>query len=99
MKRLISPLLVLLMLLANFAFVHAAPPEYTVQGSVNLAPSNPQLTTVDPFANGLSPANPLKPKRPFWYVVDKNGLTIMGLRTETTGALMVGGPPIDVVKN
>jgi hypothetical protein len=100
MKRLTIPLLVLLMLVANLASVHAAPPpQYTVQGIVNLAPSTPQLTAVDPFANGLTPVNPLKPKRPFWYVADKNGLTIMGLRTERTGALMVGGPPIDVVKD
>jgi hypothetical protein len=75
------------------------PPQYAVQESVNLAPSTPQFTVVDPFANGLTPSNPLKPARPFWYSVDKDGLTIMGLRTETTGALMVGGPPIHVVKN
>jgi hypothetical protein len=66
---------------------------------VNLAPSTPEFTVVDPFKNGLTPNNPLKPARPFWYSVDKNGLTIMGLRTETTGALMVGGPPIHVVEN
>ncbi len=67
--------------------------------TVSLSTSNPQLTVVDPFANGLTPSNPLKPPRPFWYVVDKNGLTIVGLRTEKTGALMVGGPPIDVKEN
>lgn len=77
-------------------------PQFAPLFSVSLDPShpsNPAFTAVDPFANGLTPSNPLKPPRPFWYSVDKYGLTIMGLRTETTGALMVGGPPINVVAN
>jgi hypothetical protein len=73
--------------------------QYGLHSTVNLAPSTPEFTTVDPFKNGLTPSNPLKPARPFWYSVDRYGLTIMGLRTETTGALMVGGPPIHVVEN
>jgi hypothetical protein len=73
--------------------------QYGLHSTVSLAPSTPELTAIDPFRNGLTPSNPLKPPRPFWYSVDKNGLTIMGLRTETTGALMVGGPPINVVEN
>jgi len=73
--------------------------QYGLYSTVNLAPSTPEFTVVDPFKNGLTPNNPLKPARPFWYSVDKNGLTIVGLRTETTGALMVGGPSIHVVEN
>lgn len=77
----------------------AAIGQYGLHSTVSLTPSAPEFTAVDPFRNGLTPSNPLKPARPFWYSVDKNGLTIMGLRTETTGALMVGGPPIHVVEN
>jgi len=73
--------------------------QYGVHETVNLAPSTPEFTAVDPFRNGLTPSNPLKPARPFWYTVDRYGLTIVGLRTETTGPLMVGGPPINVVEN
>lgn len=50
-----------------------------VQGSVsvNLAPSTPLLTAVDPYANAANSADGLKPYRPFWYSVDQKGLTIL----------------------
>lgn len=73
--------------------------QYAPLFSVGIPLASPLFTAVDPFANGLTPSNPLKPPRPFWYSVDQYGLTIMGLRTETTGNLMVGGPPINVVAN
>jgi len=66
--------MVLAMLIANFAFVHAAPPTYVQQGTVNVAPSNPQLTAVDPMAYVVS--TDVMPARPFLYSVDQNGLTI-----------------------
>jgi putative Ig domain-containing protein/Ig-like domain-containing protein len=78
MRRLL-PVVVLVVLgvvTASLTFLHAAPPQYSGQRSVNLAPSNPQLTAVDPYANAVS-TDTLKPARPFWYSVDKNGLTIL----------------------
>ncbi len=74
MKRLI-PLVVLAMLTASFSFVHAqTPPQYAVQGSVNVAPASPMLTAVDPMAWAIS-ADVL-PARPVLYSVDANGITI-----------------------
>lgn len=71
MKRLIL-LFILGLLTASFAF--AQPPQYSIQGSKNLAPSNPQLTAVDPLV--YAPPSEVIPPRPFLYTVDKNGLTI-----------------------
>jgi len=73
MKRLI-PLVVLAMLIASFAFVHEARPQYAAQGSVDVTPATAQLTAVDPLAWGMY-GNVL-PARPFLYSVDKNGITI-----------------------
>src|SRR5512143_3535192 len=73
MKRII-PLVILAMLIANFAFVHAAPPTYVQQGTVNVTPSTPQLTAVDPLADVVS--TDVIPARPFLYSVDQNGITI-----------------------
>lgn len=77
----------------------APPPEYGVAGSVDLAPSTPLFTAVDPFAVTARPGNALKPARPFWYSANKEGLTIIGLRDETTGPLVVTGSPVEVHKN
>ncbi|HET6815758.1 MAG TPA: putative Ig domain-containing protein [Mycobacteriales bacterium] len=77
----------------------AAVSPYSVQSDVSIPNTNPALTAVDPFSEGLTPANPLKPPRPFWYSVSKEGLTIMGLRDETTGPLIVTGQPVVVHKN
>lgn len=61
--------------------VSAAVPQYTIQGTLDLAPSSPQLTAVDPYANPANPNDTLKPARPFWYSVDKDGLTVLTLGT------------------
>ena len=68
MKRLI-PLVVLAMLIASFAFVHAAPPLYEGKGPVNVAPATPQLTAVDPLADVIS--TDVIPARPFLEGVKK----------------------------
>jgi DNA-binding beta-propeller fold protein YncE len=76
MKRLILPV-VLGLLTASVALVQtaaAAPPWYEPQGTVNVAPSIPKLTAVDPMAWGMF-GNVL-PARPFLYSVDANGITI-----------------------
>ncbi len=76
MKRLIPLAIVMLaMLIANLAFVHAAPPTYEVKDpSVNVAPATPQLTAADPLVYGVQ--GDVIPVRPFLYSVDKTGLTI-----------------------
>ena len=67
MKR--SLLLVLFaLLIVNILFA---------QTSVNLAPTTPLLTAVDPYANAANSPDGLKPARPFWYSVDPQGLTIL----------------------
>jgi hypothetical protein len=96
MKRLVIPLLVLMMLAADLALVYAAP-QYTAQGSVSLAPARPQLTAVDPYANAASPST-LKPARPFWYSVDKEGLTIMRLYSNTVVYRVPWPTTIDIVQ-
>jgi hypothetical protein len=73
MKRL-RLLVVLGLVTASLALVHAAPPLYAPQGSVDVTPANPVLTAVDPLVYA-GPSEVLPP-RPFLYMVDKNGITI-----------------------
>ena len=61
--------------------VQAAPPQYTPQGSVNLAPYGSQLTAVDPYAYAVS--TDIMPARPFLYTVDRTGLTITRFNDNT----------------
>ncbi len=56
--------------------------QQAVQGTVDLAPSSPALTAVDPYANPATP-NPLNPSRPYWYSADAKGLTILELADNT----------------
>jgi DNA-binding beta-propeller fold protein YncE len=49
-------------------------PPYEALGSVNVTPTRPQLTAVDPMAWGIS--GDVMPARPFLYSVDQNGITI-----------------------
>src|SRR5512135_3290205 len=58
----------------NTSAAQAAPPTYTAQGSVNIAPASALLTAVDPLAYFES--TDVIPARPFLYSVDANGLTI-----------------------
>jgi Putative Ig domain len=51
--------------------------------NLSLAPSTPQLTAVDPYANAANSADGLKPARPFWYSVDQKGLTILRIDDNT----------------
>ena len=70
-----SVLVVLLCLLtASMVLVHAQVPQYTAQGSVNVAPSNPKLTAVDPMVYAVN--TDVMPARPFLYTVDGIGITI-----------------------
>ena len=71
MKR--SSLLIVLVLTATALLAQTPPPITTV----NLSPSSPQLTAVDPYSNAVSSSDGLKPARPFWYAVDNGGLTIL----------------------
>jgi hypothetical protein len=71
MKR--SSLLIFWLLLTVSVVLAQTPPVTTV----NLAPSSPQLTAVDPYSNAVSSSDGLKPARPFWYSVDNGGLTIL----------------------
>ncbi len=59
--------------------VAAALPQFARLSSVVLAPSTPQLTAVDPYANPANPSDPLKPARPYWYSADQSGLKILRL--------------------
>lgn len=68
------------------ASVTSAPlPQYVAQASVASTPSasGPLLTAVDPYANAVSSADGLKPARPFWYAVDRDGLSIFRLDDNT----------------
>ncbi len=67
------------LVLSQAAFAAPPPSGYGLQTTVPFAGSNPQFTAVDPFANVTSSADGLKPARPFWYEVDKTGLTILRL--------------------
>lgn len=74
MKRLFR-LLLFGLFATSIVLVYAqTPPPYTVQGTVNVAPTTPKLTAVDPFAYAVN--NDVMPTRPFLYTVDKNGITI-----------------------
>src|SRR5512133_1731406 len=55
----------------------ATVPQYAQQGTLNVAPSSPDLTALDPLA--YAPQSEVIPPRPFLYSVDKNGLTITRL--------------------
>src|SRR5512135_2579689 len=58
----------------NTSAAQAAPPTYTAQGSVNIAPASALLTAVDPLV--YYEGTDVIPARPFLYSVDANGLTI-----------------------
>jgi len=68
--------MVIAMLAASLAFVHAAIPEggYLSAGSINFTGASPKLTAVDPMAWGIS--GDVMPARPFLYSVDATGITI-----------------------
>jgi DNA-binding beta-propeller fold protein YncE len=74
MKRL-TLFIVFGLLTASLALVRADVPQYDVLvNTVNVAPSTPQLTAVDPMVYAVS--TDVVPARPFLYSVDKNGITI-----------------------
>ena len=54
--------------------VNAAPAAVEAQGRVNVAPTSPTLTAVDPLAWAMF--GDVLPARPFLYSVDQNGITI-----------------------
>jgi hypothetical protein len=73
MKRL-SLLVMLVLVTASLALVHAQAPQYDTQATLDVAPTSAKLTAVDPMAWGISAD--VMPARPFLYSVDKDGITI-----------------------
>ena len=71
MKR---SLLLVFFALVTVNLLFAQVPQYTLQGSINLAPSTPKLTAVDPMV--YAAPSEVVPPRPFLYTVDKSGITI-----------------------
>jgi len=73
LKNLLA-VVVLAVVILGFASVGAAPAAVLEQGSIDVAPTSPKLTAVDPLAWGMF--GDVLPARPFLYSVDQNGITI-----------------------
>ena len=86
----IFQLLLFALLTVNMLFA-----QYTAQGVINVAPSTPQLTAVDPLV--YATPSQVIPPRPFLYTVDKNGITITRFNDNTiVGTWPWPKPPVPI---